>query len=173
MASTQQRTPKVTPCRQLRSPQQSVAVAHVPCTIEHAQLAAPKSHAAQLPVAGPAAVPVAHVLDVSHHPQPLRAVHAPHALSPAHGSGPTHSDTDHAQSAQLPVSGPVEVPSLHAPVAPHHPQGNSPVHASQSVSVPHALAPPHSVPSQLQSPHEPALGPVLVPLRHAPAPSPQ
>lgn len=122
---------------------------------------------------GPPAVPPRHVRSDSHQPQPLRAVHAPHAVSAAHGSGATHSERSHAQLGQLPLSGPLALPSVHAPVAPQKPHGYSPVHASQVVWRAQVPAPPHSEETQLQSPHVPALGPAPVPLRHAPAPSPQ
>ena len=132
---------------------------------------APKSQSAQVPVAGPAAVPVAHAESEAHHPQPLWAVHAPHTVSPAQGSGPTHSDRSQDHAPQLPVSGPVEDPSEQAPVSPHQPHGKFEVHASQPPWVPQVL-PPHSLESQLQSPQDPAPGPEPVPVWHDPEPSP-
>ena len=133
--------------------------------------AAPKSQSAQLPVAGPVEVPVAQVESELHHPHPLVAAHAPHTVSPAQGSGPTHSDRSQDQAPQLPVSGPVEEPSEQAPVSPHQPQGKLEVHASQSPWVPQVL-PPHSLESQFQSPQDPALGPEPVPSWQDPEPSP-
>ena len=143
----------------------------MPCAIEQVQLAAPKSQSAQDPAVGPVDDPVAQVLSDSHQPHPLVAVQPPHAVCPAQGSGPTHSERSHDQLVQLPVSGPIESPSEHAPVSPHHPQGKSAVHASQSVAAAQVL-PPHSEPSQLQSPQEPAVGPALVPPWQLPPPAP-
>lgn len=95
----------------------------LPCTIEQAQLEAPKSQAAQDPVVGPVEEPDAQVLVVSHQPQPLVAVQPPQAVWLAHGSGPTHSERSHDQSPHDPVSGPLELPSEQVPVSPHQPQG--------------------------------------------------
>lgn len=169
--SWQHRTPKVTPCRQLSPEQQSAAVVHNPWTIEQVQLPEVQSQSAHEPVVGPEKLPEAHVPLDSHQPQLLNAVQAPHAVSEAQGSGPTHSERSHAQLPQLPVSGPLELPSAHPPVSPHHPQGKTPVQASQSVRVPQ-VEPPHSEPSQLQSPHDPPVGPLLAPVRQPPPPSP-
>ena len=94
---------------------------------------APKSQSAQEPAVGPPTAPLAQVLSVLHQPQPASAVQAPQAVWLAQGSGPTHSEASHDHAPQLPASGPVEEPSEHAPVSPHHPQGKSPVHDSQSV----------------------------------------
>jgi len=144
---------------------------HIPWTIEHAQAAAPKSQSAQLPPVGPEASPDAHAPSLSHHPQPLVDAQLPHVVSDAHGSGPTHSERSHDQLPQLPLSGPVDEPSEHVPVSPHQPQGNSPVHASQSAWV-EQVDPPHSLRSHDQSPHEPPSGPELDPCWQLPAPSP-
>lgn len=133
MDSTQHRVPNVTPCRQLSAPQQSAPLVQAPCTIEQTQADGVKSQSPQEPVAGPVAVPVAQVRVDSHQPQPACAEQPPHDVSDAQGSGPTHCERSHAQLPQLPVSGPVEEPSEHVPVSPHHPQGKSPVHDSQSV----------------------------------------
>ena len=115
----------MTPRRQLRPVQQSVALVHAPCAIEHAQLEAPKLQVAQLPASGPEAVPVAQVLVVSQKPQPLVAVHAPQVVAPAQGSGIGHSEPSHDQVPQVPVSGPLELPAEQVPVppSPHQPQG--------------------------------------------------
>lgn len=170
-ASTQQRTPNVTPRRHESAPQHSASVAQLPCTSEHVHALAPKLHDAQLPLAGPAALPLAQLDVVSHHPQPLDAVHVPQLVDAAHGSAAVHSLESQLQSPHVPVEGPDELPRKQVPLEPHHPQPSSAVQLPQSVCAPHALA-VHSVESQLQSLHEPVLGPLEVPLWQVPV-SPQ
>ncbi|CAG0954704.1 hypothetical protein ARNL5_00404 [Anaerolineae bacterium] len=173
-ASAQQRTPNVTPLRQLRSPQHCELVVQAPCTIEHVHIAPVSRQSAQLPVEGPV-VPGTHVPLVSHQPHSERAVQSPHEVAPAQGSGAAHSERSHAQPlAHEPAVGPVSSPSAQAPVAPHQPHVAPPVHASQLVSPTQgSLPPPHSEPSHDQSVHVPVLGPVEVPCRQTPSHQPQ
>lgn len=79
------------------------------------------------------------------------------------------------QLPQLPPEGPLELPELHVPVAAHQPHGYAPVHDAQSECVAHASTGAlHSKLSHDQSPpHVPLVGPLEVPLRHAPSQKPQ
>ncbi len=75
-----------------------------------------------VPALGPIVVPERQA--PSQKPQPGRAVHVSHVVASAHGSvGPVHSLARQAQSAHVPVDGPVAVPVPQLPVAPHQPQG--------------------------------------------------
>ena len=171
-ASTQHRTPKLTPRRQLSAPQHSESRAHAPITGEHAQAEGVQLHEAQVPVLGPPAVPAWQVLVPSHQPQPLRPAQSPQPVAPAHGSGIGQLERNQLHAAvQDPVLGPVELPSRHVLVVAHQPQLSSPVQPLQSVWVPQLL-PTHSEPSHDQSPQLPAVGPVDPPTRQLPLPSP-
>jgi hypothetical protein len=165
--SAQQRTPKLTPRRHESAPQHSVSVVQLPCTIEHEHALAPKLHDAQLPSSGPAALPLAQLDVLSHQPQPLDAVHVPQLVDAAQGSGIGHELPSQLHAAHDPVSGPDALPFQHVPVSAHQPQSSSDVHPPQSVCAAQSLA-VHSLESQLQSPHDPLLGPLEVPLVHAP-----
>lgn len=125
----------------------------------------------ELPV-GPPALPLAHVPVVSHHPQPLVAVHVPQLVAVAHGSDDGHALAYHAQSLPLhaPPYGPVELPRSHVPVFPHQPHGYVPVQLPQSVNAEQSV--PHAEPSVLQFTQLPLSGPLESPGTHAPvAPS--
>jgi hypothetical protein len=98
-------------------------------------------------------------------------VQSPHVAASAQGSGAGHSLPSQLQPPQLPVSGPVELPSPQVPVSAHQPHGYSPVQLPQSVCTVQSV-PPHSLPSQLQSEQLPASGPVEVPCWQLPEPSP-
>jgi hypothetical protein len=79
----------------------------------------------------------------------------------------------HAHVEQLPLSGPLELPDEQVPVAPHQPQGYSPVQLPQSVLSPQVSAlDEHAEITQLQSEQLPPVGPLDVPARQPPAPSP-
>lgn len=121
-ASTQQRTGKLTPRRQLRSPQHSASLAQLPRAAEHAHELAPKSQSVQLPLVGPPAVPLEQVPVDSHQPQPLAALQVPQVVFALQGSAIGHELATHAHEPQLPVSGPLKEPSVQ-PVPGHQPQG--------------------------------------------------
>jgi hypothetical protein len=82
-----------------------------------------QSQSAQLPSVGPAEVPTRHPTP-GHQPQLAREVHSSHVIASVHGSAaPTHSLVSQLQSVQLPVLGPVELPTSQRPVSPHQPHG--------------------------------------------------
>lgn len=63
-------------------------------------------------------MPVRHVSLLAQKPQLARRVQSSHVLaSVVHGSaGPSHALDTHAQSAQLPASGPLDEPVAQSPV---------------------------------------------------------
>ena len=78
---------------------------------------------AQVPVVGPAKLPGRQVLLPVHQPQPESAAQL--AQSVCDVQPPTvHEPTFGAQSAQLPMLGPLVAPSMHVPVLLHQPQPN-------------------------------------------------
>jgi len=100
---------------------QSVFVAHVSAGGAQS-IASQDQRPVHMPVLGPVVVPERHA--PSQKPQPGRAVQASQVVASAQGSvGPVHSLARQAQSAHVPVDGPVAVPVPHRPVAPHQPQG--------------------------------------------------
>ncbi len=106
----------------------------------------------------------------AHQPQREAAVHDSQSVFVAHSSTGVleHSKLIHAQSpVHEPAVGPLESPARQAPS--QKPQPARAVQVSQSVALAHESAGPvHSLASQLQSLHEPALGPVEVPTPHVP-----
>lgn len=86
-----------------------------------------------------------------------------------------HDDDSQLQVAQLPARGPLEVPTLHVPVAAHQPHDGAAVHEAQSVRVAQSSGgAAQSMASQDHAlRHVPALGPDAVPDRHAPSQKPQ
>lgn len=167
-ASAQQRTPNVTPRRHESDPQHSAAVAQLPWTGEHTHEPAPKLHVPpQLLPLGPPEVPCTQLLVAEHQPQPPIEVHVPQLVAPAQGFGAGHCEVSQRQSHE-PTSGPVPVPRRQVLVSAHQPQSSSPVQPPHVVCAPQSLPPPHSLPSQLQSLHEPVVGPPEVPRWHVP-----
>ena len=78
---------------------------------------------AQVPVVGPAKLPGTQVLVAVHQPQPDSAAQLPQSVCDE--QPPTvHAPTFGAQSAQLPVLGPLVAPSMHVLVLLHQPQPN-------------------------------------------------
>lgn len=95
---------------------------HAPITSEQTHALASKSQSAHVPLSGPVASPLVHVLVDAHQPQPASAAQSPQVPYSAHGSGAAHSLGSHDQSpVHEPVDGPDEVPASHAPS--HHPHG--------------------------------------------------
>jgi hypothetical protein len=90
-------------------------------------------------------------------------VQAPHAVASAHGSDEVHSELSHAQSPQLPESGPVLVPCAQREVVPHHPHDAWRVHSAQSVYGHVSVMAMQLVVVHFQSPQLPVLGPPEVP----------
>lgn len=85
----------------------------------------------QLPEVGPAKLPSMQVLEPVHHPQP--AIPSQLVQSVALEQPPTlHAPCSQAQSPQLPLLGPVELPSWQLPVLLHQPQPKCEVHSAQS-----------------------------------------
>lgn len=101
---------------------QSDSVAHVSVGPAHSKLS--QAHAeVQAPASGPLDVPERQA--PSHQPHPGLAVHALQSVALAHGSvGPVHSLERHVQPLQVPVLGPLEVPTPQVPVSVHHPHAN-------------------------------------------------
>ena len=163
-ASTQQRTPNVTPMRHPSAPQQSDGVLHVPPMFAHEQPEPVQSHDAQVPAAGPEEVPVAHRDVLVHQPHVPMAVQLPQAVAPAQGSAAVHCAAVHAHAPQVPEVGPVEVPSWQPPDGPHHPHGYTAVQLVQSVYPVHVLPELlQSTESHFQLEQLPAVGPAEVP----------
>lgn len=75
----------------------------------------------------------------------------------------------------VPAEGPADVPERHVLVPVHQPHDDAPVQDAQSVFIAHvSTGPAHSLAIHDQSPvHEPAVGPVESPERHAPSQKPQ
>jgi len=116
----------VTPRRQLRAAQHSEAVEQeASCIPQEQELEVQDQlEPEQLPSVGPVLVPERQELVVEHQPQLLRPVQSPQLPASMQGSaGPEHSldSHDHSVEAQLPMSGPVLVPRLQVPLAPHQP----------------------------------------------------
>jgi hypothetical protein len=87
---------------------------------------------AQLPAVGPLEVPGMQVLLAPQKPQPARPVQSSHPVAPSQSVGTEHSRGIHAQSAQLPSSGPMSAPGWQRPVSPHQPHGSCMVHWSHA-----------------------------------------
>jgi len=90
---------------------------------------------AQEPFVGPVESPPRHSLADSHQPQPYSAVQPSQAGLTAQGSWTLHEAEYHTQSAQVPWSGPDEVPVRQVLVEGHHPQLAWVVQVSQASSV--------------------------------------
>jgi hypothetical protein len=111
----------------------------VPQAALFAQLAPPPQsvlthfQVAHVPPVGPLTVPVLHAEEASHQPHPLVTVQPVQLVSGAHGSvvEPEQLLEYQAQSAHVPVEGPVPVPVWHLLVDLHQPQSDWPVQASQ------------------------------------------
>jgi hypothetical protein len=117
---------------------------------------------------GPDALPASQVPVSPHQPQSASAVQSPQELCEPQLL-PVHSEVYQLQAPHVPVLGPVELPVEHVPVSPHQPQVGRPVQSPQSTASAQGSVPPvHSLGSQLQSPHEPLLGPVEVPTPQRP-----
>jgi hypothetical protein len=127
----------------------------------------------QLPVLGPPEVPVRHVAVVVHQPQPSAAVQPSQASLTAQGSGPVHSFGSQAQSRQVPVLGPADVPLRQPELVAHQPQPEAPVQSSQTAKAAHGSAGLQELGTQRQSAQVPLVGPAEVPLRHSAAESHQ
>jgi hypothetical protein len=102
-------------------------------------------------------------------------VQSRHVAASEHVSIAGHDEDSQLHVAQLPALGPLEVPELHVPVAAHQPHIDAPVHEAQSVCVAQSSGgAAQSIASHAQSPvHEPPVGPVELPERHAPSQNPQ
>jgi len=108
----------------------------------------------------------------AHQPHSRRAVQSLQFGESKQGSTPVHSEENHAQLPQLPLSGPLELPDEQAPVSPHQPQGYSPVQLPQSVWVEHVSGvEKHSIAAPFQSEQLPEVGPPDVPGSQLPPPS--
>jgi hypothetical protein len=122
----------------------------------------------QYPLDGPLDVPLRHADESWHHPQPDVAVQLSHEYVVAHGSLAVHWLAVQAQSAQLPLVGPLDVPPMQSEVLAHQPQPASAVHVSHEPYHEHSSAAAHSLLTQRQSEQEPVLGPVELPCAQAP-----
>lgn len=134
----------------------------------------------QLPVSGPVALPAEQVPVSPHHPQRKLVLIAPVAQSPQlvllpQSSAPAeHSKLSQLQfpAEQLPVLGPVEVPSEQLPLpSVHHPHLELSLDTPRVQSLQSALRLQSSgvvqaLGSQSQSVHEPASGPAIEPAMH-------
>jgi hypothetical protein len=90
-------------------------------------------------------------------------VHAPHVAELAHGSV-AQPDGSHCQSAQLPAVGPVEDPLWQTPLETQKPQPDADAHAVHVACVLHGSADSQLVENHDHSEHDPAVGPLIVPL---------
>ena len=115
-----------------------------------------------MPLSGPLDVPLTQLEVVSHQPQPASPVQLPQVVDAAHGSGVGQELPVQLHAPQLPVLGPDEVPFQQAAVSAHQPQSSCEVQPPQSVCAAQLVA-VHSELSQLQSVHEPLVGPLEVP----------
>ena len=68
---------------------------------------------------------------LAHQPQSLRSVHSPQSLASPQTSTSAHSARAQSQSAQLPVAGPLKLPSTQPPEEAHQPQPLLVVHSPQ------------------------------------------
>ncbi len=155
-----------------------LSAVHVPQLVDAAQASTvghslpSQLHAAHDPMSGPAALPRSQVPVSAHQPQASCDVHPPQSACAAQSLA-VHSLESQLQSPHDPLLGPVDVPLSHAAVSPHHPQPARPVQSPQSAASAQGSAPPaHSLESQLQSPHDPLLGPLELPTMQVPV-SPQ
>jgi len=174
MDSVQQRTPKVAPRRQLRSPQHIASVMQVAASGVHMHCVEVKSQSAQVPRVGPASVPEAHVLLVAQYPHPASAVQSRQVALSAQVSTTGQLLASQLHVVHVPVEGPLEVPALQRPVPAHHPHDEAAVQEAQSVFMPQvSTGPAHSLAIQAHAPvHDPVLGPAESPDRHAPSQNP-
>jgi hypothetical protein len=175
MDSVQQRTPKVAPRRQLRSPQHIASVEHVAASGAHVHCDEEKSQSAHVPLLGPVESPETHWPLVAQKPHSARAVQSRHVALSEHVSSTGQLLASQLHVPHVPREGPVDVPELHVPVAAHQPHEGEPVHDAQSVFDAHSsTGPAHSLAVHAQAPrHVPDEGPVDVPERHAPSQNPQ
>lgn len=90
-------------------------------------------------------------------------MHAPHVAELAHGSV-AQPDGSHCQSAQLPAVGPPAVPLWQTPLETQKPQPDADAHALHVVCVLHGSADSQLVENHDHSEHDPAVGPLIVPL---------
>jgi hypothetical protein len=90
------------------------------------------------PPLGPVEVPVWHIELPAHQPHAARVVQSPQAPLLVHGSEEAEQSVEYQrQSAQLPESGPLELPCEQPPPEPHQPQEARAVQPPQSVALVH------------------------------------
>lgn len=124
-----------------------------------------QSQSPHSPVVGPPNAPLRHVSSLSHHPHPLRAVHASHMVVSSHGSEP-HSSGSHCHVAQLPDAGPSRSPLLHSALEAQKPQPARAVHESHESLDAHTSVLSQASENQSQSEHVPTVGPPNEPTAH-------
>lgn len=101
----------------------------------------------------------------AHQPQDAWLLQSSQFHQSLHGSAEAQAEVYHAQSPQLPLAGPLQLPVWQLELELHQPQAAVLVHSSQSVVPAHSSV-GQSKEYQFQSPQLPALGPPDVPLRH-------
>jgi hypothetical protein len=143
---------------QSRRPVQS---AHAPLDAHGSgtgQLLARNVQSAQVSIEGPDEPPVSHRSVVLHQPQLARCVQSPHIVLELHGSEGQLTDV-YAQSAQLPIEGPVAPPVKHAFVVVHQPHVARAVQSPQLELTPHGSAPAQLERTKSHIAHDPIAGP--------------